>query len=99
MKTVMTAMLLAAVFLISGCGYKEGVVTGDTRASLYFTGNTENASVSVDGGEAFAVEPGRDHQYKIAQGKHNVKVMKNGNVVVNRDIYVGDGVAKEIDIR
>lgn len=99
MKIVAAALILTAALFTTGCGYKEGVVSGDTVAYLYFSGKTENAAVSVDGGETFTVEPGRDHRYKIKPGKHNIKVYKNGSVVVDREIYVGDGIAREIEIR
>ena len=99
MRHLLSIIGLAALLLFSGCGYKEGVATGDRAAYLYFTGNTDNVTVSVDGAAAFEVKPGRDNQYKIQPGKHSVRVYRAGNLIVDRDIYVGDGVAKEIGVQ
>jgi hypothetical protein len=99
MKRVTGLIALAmALMFVTGCGYKSGVSTGEQEAFLYFTGKVKGATVSVDGGEPFAVKAGRDNQYKIKPGKHSVKVYSGGKVVVDREIYVGDGVAKEIGV-
>lgn len=86
------------LLLLDGCGYKEGVATPQKASYLYFSGNTDNVTVSVDDGAPFAVMPGRDNQYKIAPGKHRVKVYRAGSLVGEREIYVGDGIAKEIGV-
>jgi hypothetical protein len=84
--------------LLSGCGYKEGVSTGRQMSFLYFSGNTENISVSVDGGEQFTVKPGRDNQYEVLPGKHIIVVYKQGVILVEREVYIGDGISKEIGV-
>lgn len=99
MRPMISSIIVAGMLLFTGCGYKEGVVTGDSKAFLYFTGQTKNVTVTIDDGTTFPVLPGRDHQYTITPGKHTVRVMKNGILIVERNIYVGDGVAKEIHIQ
>lgn len=96
LKRFMTALL--GLVLLGGCGYKEGVVNADRKAYLYFTGNVKEVSVSVDGGTPFSVEEGRDNLYTIAPGKHRVEVMRDGRVIVEREVYVGDGISKEIAV-
>jgi uncharacterized lipoprotein len=90
---------LLMVALLAGCGYKEGVQTEAQKSFLYFSGDVEGVLVSVDGGAQFEVKPGRDNLYSIPPGKHKVSVTRGGTIVVERDIYVGDGVAKEIEVR
>lgn len=94
-------MLIAslAIIGISGCGYKEGVVTAEQKAYLYFTGNVSDVKVSVDNGEGFNVESGINHQYKINPGKHTIMIYRGNNVIVKREIYVSDSVAKEIEVQ
>lgn len=99
MKKIAGLIVLAVVLVMSGCGYKSGVATGERQSFLYFTGEVKGAEVSVDDGARFTVEPGRDNQYRVAPGKHNVKVYSGDTLVVDRDIYLGDGVAKEIGVR
>lgn len=98
MRHLLSIFALAAL-LLSGCGYKEGAATGERTSYLYFSGDTDAVTVSVDGGERFEVEAGRDHQYKIQPGKHNVRVYRGDNLIVEREIYVGDGIAKEIGVQ
>jgi hypothetical protein len=65
---------------------------------VYFSGNTENVLVSIDNGTQFVVKPGRDNQYQINPGKHSIRVYREGILVVERDVYIGDGIAKEIGV-
>ena len=92
-------IILALTLLHYGCGYKEGVATDAQASFLYFSGDTTEVSVSVDGGEMFAVIPGIDNQYKIKPGKHNIQVFQSGNIIVDREIYVGNGISKEIEVQ
>ncbi|WP_373001122.1 hypothetical protein [Sulfurimonas sp.] len=87
------------IFLgFSGCGYKEGISTGDKKSYLYFTGNTHSIMVSVDDGEKFSIEEGRDNQYKIKPGKHFIKVYRANKLIVKREVFVSDGISKEIEV-
>ena len=99
MNTKLILTVLLAIFLLSACGYKEGVITAAQKSNLFFTGNTGNVLVSIDGGERFPVKNGRDNLYSIAPGKHRVLVYRNGNVIVEKDIMVSDGVSKEIEVK
>jgi uncharacterized lipoprotein len=96
MKNKLIVASLLVVLLLSACGYKEGIHTAAQKSYLYFTGNIQSALVSVDGGAQFPVKPGKDNLYSISPGKHKVLVVEGGTILVERDIYVGDGVAKEI---
>jgi hypothetical protein len=93
-----TVLGLLGLLLISGCGYKEGIAVSEQASYLYFTGNAKGVLVSVDGGEKFSVSSGRDHQYKIAPGTHTVQVYRGPSMIVERQIYLSDGVAKEIGV-
>lgn len=98
MRYFFIRITLLSILLFSGCGYKEGISAGDQKSYLYFSGNTKDVTVSVDSGEQFAVEQGRDNQYKIKPGKHTVRVYREGKIIIEREIYVGDEIAKEISI-
>jgi hypothetical protein len=94
-------LLLASLALLgfSACGYKEGVSTAASKSYFYFTGDTKNAQVSIDNGEKFSVEAGRDNQYSVKPGKHLVEVYKNDELVVKREVFLSDGITKEIEVR
>ena len=99
MRALLAIIAIIGVLALSGCGYKEGVATGEQKAYLYFTGHVNDVMVSVDGAGQFSVKEGRDNQYEIKPGKHIVVVYRADQAIVTRDIFVGDGVAKEIEVK
>jgi len=92
-------LIIVFTLLHYGCGYKEGVSTNAQASYLYFSGKTDGVNVSIDGGEMFSVKSGIDNQYKIKPGKHSIQVYQSGEIVVDRQVYVGNGVSKEIEVQ
>jgi hypothetical protein len=99
MKQLFLIISIITALTFSACGYKEGVATSAQKAHLYFTGDTKDVLVSIDKGERFSVKAGRDNLYNIKPGKHLVEVYKGDQLIVKREIFVSDGVAKEIEVR
>lgn len=99
MKTNIFISLFIVFLTFTGCGYKEGIKTSGQKSYLYFTGNVEDASVVIDNGPGFSVKSGINNQYQIKPGKHLVQVFRNNVMIVNREIYVGDEIAKEIEVQ
>ena len=97
-KIILTVGLIASIFL-SGCGYKEGVVTATQKSYLYFTGNTNDTVVSVDNGEKFTIQNGTNNQYSVKPGKHLVEVYKDNRLIIKREIFISDGISKEIEVK
>jgi len=92
-------IVISLTLALNGCGYKEGVATSAQKSYLYFTGQTEGVSVSIDNGEMFRIEAGVDNQYKIKPGKHDIKIYQLGNIILDRQVYVGNGISKEIEVQ
>lgn len=104
---------LVFLMLCGGCGLKEGVVQKEPKSFLWFTGNTQNAIVYIDDlapimlnersisasdeGENNTNRSGQVH-YEISPGKHTIVVKKSGEEVVNRNVLLGNGITKEIQI-
>ncbi|HFB53361.1 MAG TPA: hypothetical protein ENJ67_01395 [Sulfurimonas autotrophica] len=97
-KIILTLSILMALGF-SACGYKEGVATAAAKSHLYFTGDTSKILVSVDNGEKFPVKAGRDNLYNVKPGKHLVQVYRDGELIVKMEIFVSDGVSKEIEVK
>ena len=98
MRIFIIGLGFLSVLAFSGCGYKQGVSTAAQESYLYFSGDTSNITVAIDGAQQFTVKPGRDNRYKVAPGKHLIHVYRDGEIVVEREVYVGDGIAKEIGV-
>jgi hypothetical protein len=92
-------LVLLVVCGVTACGYKEGVENRDSRAYLYFTGNTKQVEVLIDevplGLERHVSSNDR---YQIQPGQHLIEVKRHGQSIVRRQIYVTEGAAKEIQI-
>lgn len=99
MKYSIIVFVFLTILGINGCGYKEGVITAGQKSYLYFTGNVKEVKVFVDNGEGFEVEEGLLHQYVIATGKHTILIKRRDQIVVKREIFISDGVAKEIEVQ
>lgn len=98
MKHFIVGAVLTGLLAFTGCGYKEGVKTEEKKSFLYFSGNTDDVTVSVDSAEPFRVKEGINNQYKVTSGKHTVRVYRGDTLVVERDVYLGDGSAVEIGV-
>jgi len=97
-KIIFIVGLITAI-LLSGCGYKEGVVTTTQKSYLYFTGDINNIMVRVDEGDKFNVKAGKNNQYSLKPGKHLVKIYRNNKLIIKREIFISDGIAKEIEVK
>lgn len=94
--------IISAFFVLiglNGCGYKEGVVTGAQKSYLYFTGNVTNVSVSVDNSPMFAVKEGANERYQVQPGKHSITLYRGNEMISKREIFLSDGIAKEIEVQ
>jgi hypothetical protein len=99
MKTIAIITSLLLMLLASGCGYKEGVKTQSQKSYLYFNGDVSDITVSVDDAVEFTVTAGEKNQYAITPGKHTVKIYRGGHLLIIREVYISDGVAKEIEVK
>tara|TARA_B110001454_G_C12659071_1_gene408751 strand:+ start:343 stop:657 length:315 start_codon:yes stop_codon:yes gene_type:complete len=103
MNILKTLIVTVLFMLTSACSsyntYSSGSTTAEPVSYLYFSGNVEGAEVSIDDAPAFLVtKSGVKQQYKVTPGKHTIKVSKQGIVIVERSILLGDGHEKEIYI-
>lgn len=92
---------LALLILCGGCGLQEGIVQKESKSSLWFTGNTKNATVYIDDLAPISLNDNSGFDpihYEISPGKHSIVVKKSGEEVVNRNVLLGSGITKEIQI-
>lgn len=111
-KWVVQTVTVAAILVLAGCGYQEGIRQPDRQSYVWFSGETTTALAIIDDNEPFKVEQtysvdsetgervskkGRT-LYQIKPGRHVIIVKKNGQVVVHRDLIIGAGTTKEVRI-
>jgi len=99
MKKIVIALGLFVFLSISGCGYKEGTVNTAQKSYLFFSGNVKNVEVSIDEGKRFSVLGGQKNQYALKPGKHKIEVYREGKIIVKREVYIGEDISKEIEVK
>ena len=96
MKKIIQLILFATI--IVGCGgYNTGIIQKAEKGFIKFSGNTLDATVSIDNGKEIKILQTID-QYEIKPGKHTIQVFKNNKQVVNRIIIVDNQTIFEVDV-
>lgn len=94
------SLLVLFSFSLTACGgYKEWVVQRSDEGFLKFVGNVEDVVMSIDGGENFPLKRPADFSealYKIPSGRHNIKLYRGGNMIVDRIVLIDNGVSREV---
>jgi hypothetical protein len=103
MRKIFLIVLTSCVLItLSSCGYKEGVIQPSDKSYLVFTGNTQNIQIIIDNSDPFSaqtsVESGSVKHYQISPGKHMIVIKKGNEIVLQREILVGSGMTKEIQV-
>ncbi|RME27820.1 MAG: hypothetical protein D6806_04005 [Deltaproteobacteria bacterium] len=72
----------------------------DETAAIVFVGAIEGAQAYIDDGAGIDLSTGgqRPRRYTVEPGTHRVRVMRGGQVVVDREIFVGDGQVFEVKV-
>lgn len=86
--------------LLTGCGgVKTAVVSEAKQSYIFFNGNVEGAEYSINKGSWYKIlKTGENELYPTEPGKKRLQVRKNGIVVVDKIILLGDTAAKEIKV-
>ncbi|MCJ8350830.1 hypothetical protein [Moritella sp.] len=92
-------IVLLFITVITACGYNSGTSTSEPIAYLYFTGEAQGAQVYIDDLTPFTInKTGFKNQYQVMPGKHLVVIKREGKVLVNRNVLLGDGHEKEFHV-
>lgn len=109
MSLVVAFLVLASC--LSSCGYKEGVTISDNKSYLWFSGNSEGVTATIDDQSSFDL--GRSYHvdaqgnnksktrpvhYEVDPGKHTVKLMRDGQIILERTLLLGNRMTMEIEI-
>jgi hypothetical protein len=84
-------------FFCQGCGLNETVVQKEKKSYLTFIGNLEGSVVYIDNLDPITLIQQKIN-YEISPGKHRIVVKKDSKEVVNRELLLGNGIVKEIEI-
>jgi hypothetical protein len=100
MKSFKISLTMFLVMLVAACGgSNHGAYTSEQVAVIYFSGAAKGAQVTVGEGEMFVVDKqGERNSYKVAAGKQKVVIKKDGVIVVDRLVLLGDGQSKEFNV-
>lgn len=103
--------LLVLALCITACGFKEGVVMPDKKSYLWFSGKSDGVAVTIDDQSPFDLSPSYyvDSQgnkkakttpvhYEVDPGKHTIKLIRNGQLILERTLLLGNRMTTEIEI-
>lgn len=101
MKTIIVGLL---ALLLTACGSFKTQVQTEEGSSLHLVGNPEQAvlvldnTTTVDLNKTLSFDLNGKQVTKIVvpQGQHRVTITRNGTLLVDRSIYIGEGQAFEI---
>ncbi|MEX2117266.1 MAG: hypothetical protein WEB37_10280 [Bacteroidota bacterium] len=99
MRSFIAATVCLLFFACAG-GYVEGVSQKSEKGFLKFVGNTQFATVSIDGKPAFSLaeDKEKDVVYEVKPGNRQVRVFRNNQLVVDRNVFVDNQATMEINI-
>lgn len=84
---------------MSGCQQaNQGVISRAPVAYLSFEGNMAGISIFLDGDRMPDVKAGENNLLKIAPGRHLLRIERDGQLLVERRLFVGDGQTQVIAI-
>jgi len=93
-----TAIISIIFLLFVGCAYNTGTIQRAEKSYLQFLGNTEGVSVIIDENDAFGLTTAKDTLYQLNHGKHTLKIYRNNNLIIDRNIFLEDHGTMEIII-
>lgn len=98
MKLSKLLVLVMTLSLFFSCSYKEGVRNDASVSYLFFSGNPYEVTVSVNEGTKFKPEFDKDELYRIPSGKSIIRVYRQNKLILEKEIFVSEGISKEIEV-
>lgn len=98
MKKIIVIIFIS--MLIYACGYREGIIQKADKSFLMFNGSLKNVSVQIDDAKPFILERTSSNKksYQISPGKHTLKVYRNGELLINRVLFLENQATMEVQI-
>jgi len=94
----LSIIVLLISFLICSCGgYNEGIIQKSEKGFLKFVGEIKTVTVAIDQGEEFLLDS-KIEVYQVKPGKHTIKMYRNNNLILNRNVIVDNQTTMEIEI-
>lgn len=105
MKNVI--LFIFGIMILHACGYQEGIIQKGEKSFIKFTGNRTNVSVQIDDMKEFVLKPGAPSEtnssnvnklYQVSPGQHSIKVYRDGELIVNRILFLDNQTTVEVII-
>lgn len=87
-----------ALFLTSCGGYNTTVVQKSEKGFFKFIGNLDRVKIIIDDGASFSPEKEKDQVFQVKPGKHEIKIYRDEQLIVNRVIVIDNQTTTEVEI-
>jgi hypothetical protein len=109
-KTFKGLIFVVFSFLMLACtsSYESVTQVDDSKAFILLTGDFKEASLQINKNSPIALSSNIETykldgqtvaKFEVNSGTNTVKVFKNGQLVVNRKIYVTNGNSIEVNVK
>lgn len=107
LKLSITAMFS---FMLLACtsSYESVTQVDDSKAFVLLTGNFKDTSLYINENDSidlsadiktFEIDGIEVAKFEVPSGTNNIKLYRNGNLVLNRKIYVTSGNSFEVNVK
>lgn len=90
-RRLLAVVAIAFAVGLAGCALQTGTITRAPTASFSFVGVVEGAVVTIDNGAPVTLTGSkRGGIVPTLPGRHQVRVSRDGVILVDREVLVGD---------
>ena len=92
--------IITLIVFLSSCAYNSGVIQKDNISYLKLVGKLQNISLQIDDGAITQLnEISIDTVYEIKPGVHIIKVRRDSKLVIERKLYFGNQITREVKVK
>ena len=96
-KRNLCAVFLLLVLGLSGCALQTGTITRAPASAFLFSGKTSGVVVVIDDSAPVTLGEGsKSVKLPTIPGKHRVRVTRQGDLIDDREVLIGDQQSFEI---
>ncbi|MDP8269151.1 MAG: hypothetical protein P9L97_10515 [Candidatus Tenebribacter davisii] len=100
MKYTSILFVILVFSLLTGCAYNAGIIQKEDISYIKLTGNLVEISLQIDDNEIIPlIEPTDNTVYEIDPGLHLIRVYRNGEMIVKRNLFFDGNITKEVNVK
>lgn len=96
--------LLIYIFLFSilwGCAAQQGIIQKEETSYLKLIGDLDNITFQIDNGAVISIDGELEDVvlYEVKPGVHVIKVFRDNELIVKRELFFDNQIIKEVNVK